>query len=186
MRLCALTVGCSSWTLGNGHRAEQPVPRCSHIKARTGQQCLNALILSLHSSQTSIAAAVATSPTTTASVMFCTQTQRGPRLQEIFVRPSKGSRTCLMIKHCFDLSLWRVFQYMNCTEVLRTHTLYELPCPCRHAHAHTGTRSYTQNDREKMDSRSEYSPFCGNPSDQSKKERAGFSPHQNNRVCWPF
>lgn len=97
------------WTLGKCHRTEQPVPRCSHIKAGTGQQCLNSLILSLHSSQTSIAAAVATptttTTTTTASAMFCTQTQRGPAQREAFVRRSKASRTCWMIKHCFDLSL---------------------------------------------------------------------------------
>lgn len=107
--------------LGLCHGTEQPVPRCSHIKACTGQRCLNTLILSLHSSQTSMATAVATSPTTTASVMFCTQTQRA--LQESFVRPSKGSRTCLMIKHCFDPSLWRVLQYMKWSKGLSTHAL---------------------------------------------------------------
>lgn len=119
----ALTELYCSWALGNCHGTEQPVPRCSHIKACTGQRCLNTLILSLHSSQTSMATAVATSPTTTASVMFCTQTQRGPALQESFVRPSKGSCTCLMIKHCFDPSLWRVLQYMKWSKGLSTHAL---------------------------------------------------------------
>lgn len=160
-----------SWTLGNCHCTEQPVPRCSHIKACAGQWCLNTLILSLHSSQTSIAAAVATSPTTTASAMFCTQTQRGPGLQETFVRPSKGSRTCLMIKHCFDPSLWRVLQYMNCTKSLSTHALCKLSHPCAH------TRGYIQNwHREKMDSRSEYSPFCSNLQINPKRKGQGSRP----------
>lgn len=85
----------------NCHCTEQPVPRCSHIKACTGQRCLNTLILSLHSSQTSIATAVATSHRTTASAMFCTQTQREPMWLKSFVRPSKGSWTCSMIERCF-------------------------------------------------------------------------------------
>lgn len=161
-----------SWTLGNCHCTEQPVPRCSHIKACTGQQCLNTLILSLHSSQTSIAAAVATSPTTTACVMFCTQTQRGPSLQETFVRPSKGSRTCLMIKHCFDPSLWRVLQCMNCTKSL--NTLHKLSRQCAHTCTHVGVHAEWHG--EKMDSRSEYSPFCGNLQINPKRKGQGSRP----------
>lgn len=104
--------------------ATHPVPRYSHIKAHTGQLCLNILIRSLHSSQTSIAAAVSTSPTTTVFAMFCTQSKPGPGLREALIRPSKQSWTCLMIKHSFNPWLWRVVRCMSCTRVNSTLLIY--------------------------------------------------------------
>lgn len=108
-------------------------------------------------------------PTTTASVMFCTQTQRGPAQQETFVRPSKASRTCLMIKHCFDSSLWRVLQYYN------TWTVPEIWAHMRsHRHAHMGI--HTKWNRGKTDSESEYSPFCYNLQINPKGKGQGSRP----------
>lgn len=84
-----------------------------------------------------------------------TNPKRFPVGRETFVRPSKGSWTCLMIKHCFDPWLWRALQYMNCCKSLSAHNLYKSSHPYRHTHAradphwHTARMKMTRG--EKMD-----------------------------------
>lgn len=96
------------------------------------------------------------SPTTTGSAMFCTQTQRGPGRRGAFVRPSKGSRTCSMIRRCFDPSLWRVLPRHNPPTVPKLWTLNR-----------TLVRACIQND---------CSPFCSNLHINPKRKGQGSCP----------
>lgn len=98
---------------------------------------------------------------------------------ETFVRPSKGSRTWLMIKHCFNPSLWRVSQYLNCMKRLNTHIQHKLLLSLTLSVilslllslTLTNTHICTKRLWEKKDRKGEYSPFCSNLQINPKKRK---------------
>lgn len=82
--------------------------------------CLNTLILSLHSSQTSMAAAVATSPRQQPPVScFAHKPREGKSHSWDLQRGRAIAR--LMIKHRAGLSLWRLWQYSGARAWAHVH-----------------------------------------------------------------
>lgn len=123
--------------------------------------CLNTLILSLHSSQTSMAAAVATSPRQQPPVSCFAHKPREGKSHSLDLQRGRAVAR-LMIKHRAGLSLWRLWQYSGARawahvhaqerkkERKKTHSL---------RHARVSINTCKDGGRGKTDGPHERSPF---------------------------